>query len=116
MSDEAVKEGKGAGETGAKEAGAGEAAADAAPGIKVDFSTLLLSLFSSALIQMGEMADPASGRKSVRLEEARHSIDILDILAEKTKGNLTRDEEELLRQTLTQIKMKYVRAVQGQKQ
>jgi hypothetical protein len=92
-----------------------ERQAGPAPGVKVDFSTLLLSLFSSALIQMGEMADPVSGEKTMRLDEARHSIDILDIMAEKTRGNLSPEEEDLLRQTLTQVKMKYVQAVQGLK-
>jgi hypothetical protein len=87
-----------------------------AAGGKVDFSTLLLSLFSSALIQLGEMADPVTGEKGKRLEEARHSIEILDILSEKTKGNLSRDEEDLMRQTVTQLKMKYVQAVQGRGQ
>jgi hypothetical protein len=84
-------------------------------GVKVDFSTLLLSLFSSALIQMGEMPDPATGERSAHLDEARHSIEILDIIAEKTRGNLTRDEEDLLRQAVTSVKMKYVQAVQGKK-
>jgi len=82
----------------------------------VDFSTLLLSLFSTALIQLGEMADPQTGARSVRLEEARNSIDILDILSEKTRGNLSEGEEELLRQALTQVKMKYVQAVQVKSQ
>jgi hypothetical protein len=84
-------------------------------GEKVDFSTLLLSLFSSALIQMGEMPDPGTGEKAAHLDEARHSIEILDILAEKTRGNLTRDEEDLLRQAVTSVKMKYVQAVQEKK-
>lgn len=89
-----------------------EAAATTGAG-KVDFSTLLLSLFSGALIQLGEMPDPQTGERGVHLEEARHSIEILDILSEKTRGNLTGDEEELLRQAVTQVKMKYVQAVQG---
>jgi hypothetical protein len=82
---------------------------------KVDFSTFVFSLFSSALIQLGDMADPVTGEKTSErnLDAASQTIDLLDLLREKTEGNLTEDETNLIKESTSQLKFKYFDAVKG---
>lgn len=77
----------------------------------VDFSTFLFSLFSSALIQLGEMADPISGKQEKNLDSASQTIELFAILQEKTKGNLTEEEEKFLKNASAELKWKYLDAV-----
>jgi hypothetical protein len=80
------------------------------PGI--DFSTFVLSLGSSALIHLGEAPDPVSGQKQpADLPLAQQSIDLLALLQQKTKGNLSDDEARLLDTLLYDLRMRYVGAV-----
>ena len=76
----------------------------------VDFTGFLLGLSQMALIHLGELPDPGTGKPFVDLEQARHSIDILDMLEQKTLGNLTEEEATLLRTLEGELKMKYVKA------
>ncbi len=76
--------------------------------IPADFSSFLLSLATSALIHLGEEADPGTGKKTVELSNARQAIDLVSMLEEKTQGNLTREEENLVRRLLYTLRMKYV--------
>ena len=85
-----------------------EASGDA---LKVDFSTFVFSLFSSALIQLGDMADPMTGSMDPNLAAAKQTIDIVDILREKTKGNLSEEEGHLLENASAELKWKYLDAV-----
>ncbi len=75
---------------------------------KVDMNTFLLSLSSSAMVHLGEVPEPETGDTNVNLGIARHTIDVLGMLEEKTQGNLTPDEEELLQNILFELRMKYV--------
>ncbi len=75
---------------------------------KVDMNTFILSLSSSVLVHLGEVPDPDSGQTSLNLDMARHTIDILGMLEKKTKGNLTQDEEDLLKNLLFELRVKYV--------
>ncbi|WP_456324730.1 DUF1844 domain-containing protein [Desulfonauticus submarinus] len=75
---------------------------------KVDFSTFIISLSSSALVHLGEVPEPESGKTQPNLDLAKQTIDVLGILEEKTKGNLTVQEEKLLRDVLFDLRMKYV--------
>ena len=75
---------------------------------KVDFSTFVMSLSSSALVHLGEIPDPDSGAYAVNIEMAQHTIDILTMLECKTKGNLELDEEQLLKDILFEVRIKYV--------
>lgn len=75
----------------------------------VTFSSLLLSLNTSALFHMGELAHPESGKMVMELELAKHAIDTIALLETKTKGNLTPEEKELLTRILYELKMHYVR-------
>lgn len=77
---------------------------------KIDFSTFILSMNSSALVQLGLIDDPASGQKTKNLPLAKQTIDILAMLEEKTKGNLTDDEEKILSNILYELRMLYVKA------
>jgi len=80
-------------------------------GTKVDFSTFIFSLFSSALIQMGDMADPIMGQAEKNLQAAQQTIDIIDIMISKTRGNLTDEEEKLIKSASAELKWKYLDAV-----
>jgi hypothetical protein len=75
---------------------------------KIDFTTFLLSVSSAAFIGLG-IAPPESGiEPKVDLELARHNIDLLELIAEKTKGNCTPDEARLLEQLLFETRMRFV--------
>lgn len=80
----------------------------------VDFPTFVLSLASSAAYHMGGFQDPVSGKTSVNLDLAKQSIDILAILEEKTKGNLTGDEQKLLTNSLYDLRLNFVEALKNQ--
>jgi hypothetical protein len=81
---------------------------DAAPPIDVDFTTFVLSLSHSALMHLGEAPNPDTGGLDKNLALARQTIDLIAMLEEKTKGNLTGDEERLLGQILFDLRMRYV--------
>ena len=78
--------------------------------IPVSFAHFVVSLGSSALVHLGEMADPASGTIQKNLPLARNTIDVLGILKEKTAGNLDDDETRLLDALLFDLRQKYVTA------
>ncbi len=75
---------------------------------EVTFSTFVLSLASSALVHLGEVPDPDTGQMSCNLEIAKHSIDVLCMLQEKTSKCLTADEQRLLEGLLYELRIKYV--------
>ena len=77
---------------------------------EVTFTAFVMSMNTSALFHLGEISDPASGEKQTDLVLAQHTIDTLAILEQKTKGNLTEDEQDLLKHVLYDLKMRYVRA------
>jgi hypothetical protein len=79
--------------------------------IKVDFSAFILSLSSSALVSIGEIPDPITKKPNKNLKFAKQMIDIINILKEKTKGNLTKEEDELIQGLSSELKMKYLQAV-----
>ena len=77
-----------------------------APGLS--FSAFVLGLASTTLIHLGAAAHPESGSMTVDLELARQSIDVLVMLREKTRGNLSADEEQLFASVLTDLRMRFV--------
>ena len=85
---------------------------DAARLPPVDFPTFVLSLGSSALMLLGEAADP-SGSTRKDLPMAKHTIDILSMLEEKTKGNLNATEAQLLENLLFDLRLRYVDAAKS---
>jgi len=76
----------------------------------VDFHTFVLSLGSSALLHLGEIEHPEGGSAEKDLPLAKHTIDILSMLEEKTKGNLTSAEEKLIQSLLYDLRLRYVNA------
>lgn len=75
---------------------------------QVDFVTLVLSLSHSALVHLGEAPNPADGAREMSLPMARQTIDLLMLLQEKTKNNLSGEEERILEQALYDLRMQYV--------
>lgn len=75
----------------------------------VNFSTFIFSISSSALLHFGEIQDPTTGEKNKNLPMAKHTIDILAMLEEKTKGNLSPDEEQLFQNILYDLRIRYVK-------
>ena len=73
------------------------------------FSTFILSLSTSALVHLGELPDPITNTKQTNLPLARQTISIIELLKEKTKGNLTEDEERLIESLLYDMRLKYVK-------
>jgi hypothetical protein len=76
---------------------------------EINFVTFIMSLNASALVNLGMVEDPATGKKVKNLPIAKQTIDILGMLAEKTRGNLTSDEENLLKNILYEIRIIYVK-------
>lgn len=76
----------------------------------VTFSSLVISLAHTALVNLGEVADPSveGGGKQVDLALARHSIDAIGMLEEKTKGNLDDEEQQLMGSVLDELRTKFV--------
>jgi Domain of unknown function (DUF1844) len=77
-------------------------------GAPVTFSSFVISLGSSSLMLMGEQLDPQQSPIPVNLPQAKEIIDLLSVLDEKTKGNLTSEEQAVLRDMLYALRMKYV--------
>ena len=76
------------------------------------FSGLVMMLGQSALLHMGKLVNPATGKTEVRLEYAQEAIDTLDMLETRTRGNLDADEARLLKTTLSSLKLTYVDTLQ----
>ncbi len=75
---------------------------------EVNFSSFVLSLSSSALFHFGSIPDPVSQKKQRNLPLAKQTIDILGLLQDKTKGNLSNDEASLLENLLYDLRIRYV--------
>lgn len=76
---------------------------------EVNFPTFILSLNASALMHLGAIEDPETGRPSKNLPMAKQTIDILSMLEEKTRGNLTKEEENMLKNILYDLRIAFVR-------
>ncbi len=79
----------------------------------VDMATLVISFRGSALLDLGLLKDPSMPDRPPNLDGARQMIDILSLLRDKTRGNLTRDESELLDQVIEELQLHWVRARQA---
>ncbi|NBT59825.1 DUF1844 domain-containing protein [bacterium] len=77
---------------------------------KLDFSTLVLSFATSALMNLGAAPDPQSGKKNKNIELAKQNIEILAVLEEKTRGNLNPEEAELIKNILAEVRLRFVEA------
>ena len=83
--------------------------------LKIDFSTLIMSFASAAMISLGRMPDPVSGQVCKDLALAKQNIDIISLLQEKTKGNLLPEEVNMIEGILYELRINYVEAKKGEK-
>jgi len=93
---------------GAKPEGTAQESSREAPLPVITFSTFIFSLNTSALVHLGDYPDPATGKNEVDLPLAKQTIDLLALLEEKTRGNLTKDEDSLMRHILYDLRLRYV--------
>lgn len=86
------------------------------PEPQLTFTAFVLSLASTAAIHFGDLPDPISGeRAGLNLEGAAQMIEILALLDQKTRGNLTAEERQILEQVLYELRMRFVDATGGGK-
>ena len=81
---------------------------DKPPRQPIDFPSYILSYYTQGLVLLGEVPNPYSGKKEEDVDAAKHTIDILAMLKEKTKGNLSPDEDKLLENVLYELRMKFM--------
>lgn len=74
------------------------------------FSLLVATFGSQAMVALGQVPNPLDGKTEVRLDLAKHAIDMLTIIEQKTKGNLAPDEAAMLESALHQLRMAYLAA------
>jgi hypothetical protein len=89
-----------------------EKEAERTPLPEVNFNSLIFSLSSSALLNLGEIADPHSGEKKKDLDLAKHTIDTIAMLKERTEGNLDEEEAKFIENVLTDLRWRYVKAAE----
>jgi hypothetical protein len=78
--------------------------------MEANFSTLVISIASSAVMNLGLEKNPQTGKIEKNLDVAQFSIDLLTLLKDKTKGNLTKEEENYLLAIVQDLQMKFVQA------
>ncbi|GAK54561.1 conserved hypothetical cytosolic protein [Candidatus Moduliflexus flocculans] len=83
---------------------------EAMPFPEASFMTLIFSLYTHAQITLGVIPDPMTQQMYKDLEQAKYNIDLLDVLKDKTRGNLTTEEEQTLEQMLYEVRMAYLTA------
>lgn len=81
----------------------------APPPEEVDFLSFVISLGTQAFMHLGDIPNPMTQQREKDIPAVKHMIDLLGMLEVKTKGNLTGEEERLLRQLLFDLRMRYVR-------
>lgn len=88
-----------------------QGAPNAKPGERpIEFTTFLLGLASSVLIHLGQAANPENGKTEKDLVQARQLVDLLTLLREKTRGNLTTEEDHLFDNLLADVRIRFVDA------
>ena len=95
-------------EKGRERAKVEEKVTEETPLPEINFSTFIFSLNTSALLHLGEIPDPATGKQQKDLAMAKQTIDLIAMLQEKTRGNLAPDEENLVKHILYDLRLRYV--------
>ena len=83
---------------------------------EVNFSFFISTLALQVSIYLGQIPNPATNKKERNLTQAKFIIDTLDMLKDKTKGNLNDDENKLLENLLYELKMQYIAVTKEEKQ
>jgi hypothetical protein len=76
---------------------------------ELGFSAFVLSLSTSVLVHLGELPDPVTNKKEQNLQLAHQTISVIELLKEKTRGNLTEEEQKLIETVLYDLRLKYVK-------
>jgi hypothetical protein len=107
---------------GAADAGASGEASGGAPrggGARqmppASFEVLVSTMATQALFALGEIPDPQTGQRMAHLDLARHHLDMLAIIEEKTKGNLSKEESDMVANTLYELRNRYVQLTMSQR-
>jgi hypothetical protein len=79
----------------------------------LDFSSLVLPFYTQALIKLGETKDPLTNKPSENLELAKRLIDLIDLLKQRTQGNLLPEEEKFLNNCLHHLRLSYLEKVKA---
>lgn len=87
----------------------------AGPLPEVDFASFIVSLATMAQVNLGNVPNPETGLTAPNLAAAKQFIDIVGMLRDKTKGNLSEQEQELVENVLFTLRMQYVKALEGKK-
>ncbi len=82
--------------------------------ISVDFGGFVVGLYQSALVSLGEIEHPDTQQTIIDLESAKHTIDILKMLQDKTRNNLDEEEERLMKGLLYKLRIAFVEAQKKQ--
>src|SRR5687767_680423 len=77
---------------------------------QLDFATLVMSFATGAMIHLGLVPEPGTGKTQKNLALARQNIDILEILQKKTRGNLSNEEDRMLESLLAETRLRFVEA------
>ena len=89
-------------------AGTGTAGAKSGEMPQASFETLVSTMATQTLFALGAFPDPRSGQRVTHLDLARHHIDMLGVIQEKTKGNLSEDETSMLATTMYELRQRYI--------
>jgi hypothetical protein len=81
---------------------------EAPPRPSIDFPSYILSYYTQGLVLLGEIPNPYTHKKEEDVDSARHTIEILSMLEQKTKGNLSNAEQQLLENVLYELRMKFM--------
>jgi hypothetical protein len=95
-----------------KEDQAAQKFAECGPLPEATFTGFILSLSSSAFFHLGDLPNPATGKTEKDLNLAKHTIDLLSLIKEKTRGNLTDEEDKLMDHLLYDLRMRYIKEAQ----
>lgn len=80
---------------------------------EADFKTFVSGLYTQTLMALGQMENPSTGEREQSLPESSYLIDTLEVLRDKTEGNLTQDESQYLNNIIHDLQMRYVQAAEG---
>ncbi len=106
-------------ESGSGDATGASAAGASGPGGRqmpaASFETLISTMATQALFALGEIPDPQTGQRMAHLDLARHHLDMLGVIEEKTKDNLSKEESDMLATTLYELRNRYVQLTMSQR-
>lgn len=74
----------------------------------VDLSSFIISIATAAMVSLGEIPNPATGETEINLDIVKYNINLISLLKEKTKNNVTQEEENLIENVLYSLRMKFV--------